>query len=73
MDTVEQDKFNKTINDLISSANSWDMIDKYFQENEEIKSIYEETLRECWNDQICGAASIYTATIDKLLERVKRN
>lgn len=67
MHSSEQKKFVETVDEAIRKANSWDQIDRFFNEDKRIKRIYEEVRLECYRDQCFGAATIYLEVINKLM------
>lgn len=68
MHSSEQKKFVEKVDEAIRKANSWDNIDKFFNENKQIQKVYEEVRRECYKDQCFGASTIYIEVINKLME-----
>jgi len=56
---------------LEGRSNAYNQIEKWFNENPEIKKYYEETQKECFNEQCFGTATIIIITIEKLLNKIK--
>lgn len=50
MNYEESKQLQDTISNLISKANAWDSIDKFFNTNKEIEEIYKEVRSECTRD-----------------------
>lgn len=58
------------LNVLVSCTNAWISLEKFFQEDTEIKPYYEEARDEAWRDNCQSASVIMIMTIRKLLERI---
>lgn len=61
--------YDKYISILTSKANSWDNIEEFFKNNEDIKSIYEEARDELYKENCQSASSIIILTIEKLIDK----
>lgn len=68
MNATEKEKLFSTLNNIISGSNGWDVISKFFRENENIRPYFEEVSSKLIEDQCYSLPIMYVSTIEKLLD-----